>query len=324
MNLDVRVGVFFSIALVLVGQQVLAKNSIDAALHNAEKALCKVVKSKNCAQKKSKKPTVQNLARQKTSSPVMPAIDIKAKAPLLRVKSAPPEVIPTEPTIEVAPEPIPPEPILREAPLVVPKSTAPASKTPQLPPVLISNSVQCQGALTKLNVTFAPNPAYQQQGSCLVADPVQLVSYTLNGQKLEFPDQPILNCAFAVQFISFVQVSAGPTIASQTTSQIAKLYTGPGFVCRGRNGDLSGKLSEHALGNAVDIERIQLSNGRTMLVKDAISFLNKDYAVLNAVRHAACTYFTTVLGPGANEAHASHFHFDLGQHGKSGTYRICE
>jgi len=28
--------------------------------------------------------------------------------------------------------------------------------------------------------------------------------------------------------------------------------------------------------------------------------------------------------PGSNAAHKNHLHFDLGQHGKSGKYRICE
>ena len=45
---------------------------------------------------------------------------------------------------------------------------------------------------------------------------------------------------------------------------------------------------------------------------------------LMALRVSACGYFTTVLGPGANAAHAEHYHFDLGMHGKSGSYRICE
>jgi hypothetical protein len=45
---------------------------------------------------------------------------------------------------------------------------------------------------------------------------------------------------------------------------------------------------------------------------------------MRALRISGCGYFTTVLGPGANAAHAEHFHFDLGIHGKSGNYRICE
>lgn len=329
-NVCMRFGVLVTITIVLMSPQVLARNPIESALHNVERTLCKAVKSKSCARQKSKNPTVKNPVPQTTKPAVAPIIEAKPKPPIPREKPVETEVIPPEPMIDAAPEPIPPEPVIPAAPPVQPKNIAPAPKAATLPPihlpppVLLSDATACQAALNKFNVTFTPNPTYEQQGSCIIVNPVQLKTYTLNGQKLEFPDLPNLNCAFALQFINFIHDSASPTIASQTHSYISKLYTGPGFVCRGRNGDSSAKMSEHALGNAVDIERIQLADGRTILVKDAISSFNKDYLVLSTIRHSACTYFTTVLGPGANEAHASHFHFDLGQHGKSGTYRICE
>ncbi len=329
-NVCMRLSVLFTLAIVLMSPQVLARNPIESALRNVERTLCKAVKSKSCARKKSKSPTVKNPVPQTTKPTVAPTIEAKPKPPIPREKPVETEIIPPEPMIEIAPEPIPPEPVIAPAPPVQPKNTTPPPKTAALPPihlpppVLLSDVATCQAALTKFNVSFTPNPTYDQQGSCIIVNPVQLKTYTLNGQKLEFPDLPNLNCAFALQFISFIHDSASPTIASQTNSYISKLYTGPGFVCRGRNGDSSAKMSEHALGNAVDIERIQLADGRIVLVKDAISSFNKDYLVLSTIRHSACTYFTTVLGPGANEAHASHFHFDLGHHGKSGTYRICE
>jgi len=43
-----------------------------------------------------------------------------------------------------------------------------------------------------------------------------------------------------------------------------------------------------------------------------------------AVRTAACGWFTTVLGPGADSFHANNMHLDIEQHGSSGSYRICE
>jgi hypothetical protein len=323
LSVCIRVGVLVSIAFVCMSQQVLAKNPIESAFRNVEKTLCKAIKSKNCARNKSKSRSVKNPVQQKAAPPVTPTL----KPPMPPEKPVVVEAIPPEPVIDVAPEPVPPEPII---PPLTSKKIALPSKTAALPPIFLpppvlpSDAVACQAALNKLNVNFLANPNYEQQGSCVIVNPVQLKSYTLNGQKLEFPDQPNLNCAFALQFINFIHDSAIPTVASQAKSQISKLYTGPGFVCRGRNGDSSAKMSEHAVGNAVDIERIQLADGRIILVKDAISSFNKDYLVLSTIRHSACTYFTTVLGPGANEAHASHFHFDLGQHGKSGTYRICE
>jgi hypothetical protein len=39
---------------------------------------------------------------------------------------------------------------------------------------------------------------------------------------------------------------------------------------------------------------------------------------------AACGWFTTILGPGSDPAHADHLHVDIQQHGSSDRYRICQ
>ena len=49
-----------------------------------------------------------------------------------------------------------------------------------------------------------------------------------------------------------------------------------------------------------------------------------DGALMKTLRTTACGYFTTILGPGSNDAHKEHFHFDIGLHGASANYRICE
>ena len=54
--------------------------------------------------------------------------------------------------------------------------------------------------------------------------------------------------------------------SSTAGSTVAKFYTGPGYECRGRNGARCGKISEHGFGNAIDIERLQLDNGKLIIV----------------------------------------------------------
>ena len=49
-----------------------------------------------------------------------------------------------------------------------------------------------------------------------------------------------------------------------------------------------------------------------------------DQNIIHFTHDAACTYFMTVLGPDADKFHQNHFHVDLGCHGKTCTYRICE
>jgi len=47
-------------------------------------------------------------------------------------------------------------------------------------------------------------------------------------------------------------------------------------------------------------------------------------ATVDAIRIAACGWFTTVLGPGSDEAHTDHMHVDILQHGSSDRFRICQ
>ena len=81
----------------------------------------------------------------------------------------------------------------------------------------------------------------------------------------------------------------------------------PATRCRPRNG--TSKLSEHAFGNALDIGAFMLSDERQITVGGAKD--PKEAEFMLAVRLAACGPFKTVLGPGSDADHATHFHFDL-------------
>ena len=113
-------------------------------------------------------------------------------------------------------------------------------------------------------------------------------------------------------------------INTQNNTKLVKVSTGPGYECRGRNGNSSAKMSEHAFGNAVDITTFTTADGKVFQMSDARNPASPVFEVLRGLRTSACGYFSTVLGPGSNEAHAFHFHFDMGMHGKSENYKICE
>jgi hypothetical protein len=68
------------------------------------------------------------------------------------------------------------------------------------------------------------------------------------------------------------------------------------------------KMSEHAIGNAVDILALGLADKRQIGISAVANELNPDHRLLMALRLTACGYFTTVLGAGANTTHANHYH----------------
>ncbi len=188
----------------------------------------------------------------------------------------------------------------------------------------VSEEEKCRSALLELGFDFSMPEGVEAKGPCKVVNAVQLKSIATPSGLVELPARPILSCPFARQFGTWLADVAAPIVAAQGEAKLAALSTGPGYECRGRNGDSSGKISEHASGNAVDIDGIMLSNRNRVEIADIAHGQHPRARMLTALRVSACGYFTTVLGPGSNAAHASHYHFDLGLHGRSRNYRICE
>jgi hypothetical protein len=116
-------------------------------------------------------------------------------------------------------------------------------------------------------------------------------------------------------------VAAKMTFA-YTGKKLSQVETGSAFSCRARYDKPGTVPSEHAKGDAVDIGAFDLDDNRRIPVKEQGSDTERN--LVRALRTTACGYFTTVLGPGSDAAHAEHFHFDTGIHGASTNYRICE
>lgn len=196
-------------------------------------------------------------------------------------------------------------------------SIAPPASTP-------AGTGDCERGLRNSKVQFEALAAPFGDAKCPVDDPVRIHAIETPSGVVSFPEGPVFSCRFARQFAMWVSDTGSAVVLAQTNKRLEKVATGPGYDCRHRNGDSSGKMSEHAAGDAVDITTMTLAGGTTIRMADAIDPTSPSYAVLRALRTTACGYFTTVLGPGANEAHKEHYHLDLGVHGKSGNYRICE
>jgi hypothetical protein len=262
----------------------------------------------------------------------------KAEPPKEKVRETPvplpqlrPENLGPKKEVTAPPVPVPvPAPEVKKVAPVAPVPASPVVVEPVLPPSphpMPDNTLTgeaCYAQLEKLGAKFERLSTPLGSGICLVSDPVKLTALSRDGNDVKFPDAPTFNCGFAVRFVSWVTEQAEPVVLTGLNSKIVTMGTGPGYQCRGRNGDSSAKISEHGFGNAVDIERLKLADGEVIEVSIAIDTTSKYQPVLAGLRSAGCQYFMTVLGPGANSAHASHFHFDLERRGKKGNNKLCE
>jgi hypothetical protein len=182
---------------------------------------------------------------------------------------------------------------------------------------------KCVADLTASGAEIEQSFHVEEQG-CVLDGAVVLRSVMTVTGKVEIGGRPKVLCPFALRFSRWVQEVGAPIIAEDMGAPLSTIRTGTAFLCRNRVGLGESKISEHARGNALDIVSFDLRDSRRIVIGDEASASSPASKVLRGLRTSACGYFTTVLGPGSNEAHKTHFHFDLGQHGKSSSYRICE
>jgi hypothetical protein len=161
--------------------------------------------------------------------------------------------------------------------------------------------------------------------ACVVPMPIRIEYVTDRygkGNAILFPNEPLIDCQLAEPLAHWLGEVVAPVFAASFTSPLKAIRTGPGYECRTRNHETTGKLSAHAIGLALDISGFELANGQILSVgagNDAVP-----EAVLRTIRTAGCGWFTTILGPGSNAEHANHLHLDIQKHGSNGGLRICE
>lgn len=162
----------------------------------------------------------------------------------------------------------------------------------------------CEARLSKLGVTFETGKSINA-GHCGVLRPLAVSSLS-NGITVQTETQMWCPVADALEswVTSAVEPAAKTYFPDRTLIGMSRIST---YVCRNRG---SGeKISEHARGAAIDIGAFVFEDSEVPVLKaDPQSAEGK---FLREVREAACGPFTTVLGPGTDADHASHFHFDL-------------
>jgi hypothetical protein len=208
--------------------------------------------------------------------------------------------------------PLPPKrPVLAPAPLPAAESGGEAAQA-------------CAASLAAAGVVLRPAPiAPQSDPGCGVAEPIALHALTMpDGARVELPDRPTLDCEAAATFVDFVKEALAPLVKGDFNVAIAAIFTGPGFDCRTRDRVAGAKLSAHARGLAIDVASIKFADGRLYRIGETPD--DKGRAFDRAARAAACGYFHTALGPGADSFHQSHWHFDLEPRGRDGQTKFCQ
>ncbi|WP_414832279.1 extensin family protein [Afifella sp. YEN Y35] len=236
---------------------------------------------------------------------------------------------------EDAPKPV--EPLIAQPPSETPsegpdehpavpedKSGEEASKVPEEDEAAKAAAAetfrQCVWRLRALGVEFDEEPAITDGGACEIAHPIE-VDELAPGVAISPP--VTLNCAATEALATWLKEVVKPAAEDLLDgAELRGVTQASGYVCRTRYNRPGAKISEHALANAIDVSAITFKSRSPVAVKERENADAAASRFQKRIREGACKYFTTVLGPGANAAHATHFHFDLKE--RSNGYRICQ
>ncbi len=189
---------------------------------------------------------------------------------------------------------------------------------------LRDDPAECRAVLKRSDVAFqALDPA--GEGECRREDRTLLSAAPLS------PTPPVSTCAVAAGVELWLRQGVQPAAEALLGSEVARVEHYGTFSCRRISGGDTGRWSEHATGNAIDIAAFVLEDGRRISVlgdwaeegeEQGGGEDQADEAVfLRRVRDEACGVFGTVLSPDYNAAHADHFHFDQEARGLGGVCR---
>lgn len=197
-----------------------------------------------------------------------------------------------------------------------------AEVSPPPPPIVHEDPDElkaCLADLTAIGAKFTPTDPIDDGDGCGIEHPIDLdevVPGVATGGAT-------MRCKTALALAHWMKGTVQPAMSvAMPDRHIKSIVPGSTYACRLRNSATTGKISEHAHGNAYDVAAFKLDNGETMQMTSKTDVHTMTGAFQHAVTAGACLYFTTVLSPGSDAAHETHMHLDVMD--RKGQYRICE
>lgn len=174
------------------------------------------------------------------------------------------------------------------------------------------NGSQCFGALAQRQVDYTRIADFGSRGGCGIAMAIEL-----NASTAQLSRPATLGCPLALALNDFERQVLQPAAQLHFGQHVARIHHFGAYACRNRSGG-GGRLSEHAMGRAIDISAFELADGTVIRVEDDWHGGDGRSRFLRDVSRGACDLFHVVLSPNHDRAHHDHLHFDIGP------WRLCK
>lgn len=139
-----------------------------------------------------------------------------------------------------------------------------------------------------------------------------------DGPDIKLESAVTIRCTLALELTAWIRDDL-TAIAKRHDTGVAEVTGVGGYACRTRNHQSDAPVSEHASGNAFDLQSIKFTDGRVI---ELTKFDAATKDIRSEIQKSACARFLTVLGPGADASHDNHVHLDMRR--RLNDFRICQ
>lgn len=194
------------------------------------------------------------------------------------------------------------------------RTAAITSEASVLAAAAVADAELCETELSRRGAAFTVGDSISE-GECGVLRPVNVTRLS-SGIKVSPRTQLLCRTVLALDdwMKDGVVPAARTALPGETLAEFRNAAT---YVCRPRASEAG--ISEHARGSAIDIATFVFASGKEIGIA-AQAAGSPEERFQAEVRTKACGPFKTVLGPGTDADHATHFHLDIASRRNGSTY----
>lgn len=186
-----------------------------------------------------------------------------------------------------------------------------AACAPEAPPA--DPAAACLAGLDQRHVVYQRVKDWQTPEGCGISQAVRV-----ERTEAEWNHPGLMTCSLASVIADYERDVLQPEAKRLFGHGVKKIWNAGSYDCRGERSDNHPeRLSQHALGKAIDITGFEIDDGTVISVLHDWSSKGTKGQYLRAVAKGACDHFNVVLTPNHNAFHRDHIHMDIGP------YKLC-
>jgi len=129
----------------------------------------------------------------------------------------------------------------------------------------------------------------------------------------------LMACGLENSLYDFESRVLQPVAQKHFHQNVKRILNMGAYNCRNEKSEHADRLSQHALGKAIDVSGFELEDGTSLSVLKDWSGKGDRSDFLHEVAKGACGVFSVVITPNQNALHRDHIHMDIGPHKMCGS-----